>query len=188
MATDAQALAGSQPDFRALVAGGFFSANPFDHSVPRSIRTNNPGALNITPWQRTRPGFAGETEQDGSANHNVTTIYEAPEYGVGSWFFLLSDRYDFKKLGEFSLVQLAQRYAGQDSGNAVRDYIDGWTALSHGALTASTVISLDSDLQLLTLAKAMFAFEAGRTSPLLDDQILFGIQNERNGTVSTLVS
>jgi hypothetical protein len=84
---------GTNTQFGSLIPGGFFSSDPFNHSVPRSIRTNNPGALNISSWQRTRPGFVGVTESDGSSNQNVTTIYRTPEHGVGSWFHLIKDIY-----------------------------------------------------------------------------------------------
>ena len=47
--------------YASLVPGGFFSADPFDLSVRRSIRTNNPGALNVSAWQRAYAGFKDVT-------------------------------------------------------------------------------------------------------------------------------
>src|SRR5262245_45962999 len=72
------------PACGCLVPGGAFRADPMDLSCPRSIRTNNPGALNFSDWQTSRPGFIGKTQPDGSANHNVTTIYRTPEHGIAS--------------------------------------------------------------------------------------------------------
>ena len=68
--------------FGSLVPGGFFSADPDDLNVHRSIRTNNPGALNFSSWQKSRLGYVGITQPDNSPDHNVTTIYRTPEHGV----------------------------------------------------------------------------------------------------------
>ena len=40
------------PKFHSLVPGGYFSSTPFDTKLKTSIRTNNPGALNVAPWVR----------------------------------------------------------------------------------------------------------------------------------------
>jgi hypothetical protein len=169
--------------FGTLVSGGFFSSDPSDHSVPRPIRANNPGALNMSSWQRTRPGFVDVTEPDGSSNHNVTTVYRTPEHGVGSWFHLLVDIYGFHVAGNFMIQQLAQHYAGTATGPSVTDYINGWLHFGGGALTAATVINLYDDAQMLILAKAMFSHEAGTVTPLHDDQIAYGIARERAGNL-----
>lgn len=169
--------------FGSLVPGGFFSSDPFNHSVPRSIRTNNAGALNISSWQRTRPGFVGVTEPDGSSSHNVTTIYRTPEHGVASWFHLIKDIYGFGAAGSFTVEELAKRYAGTASGPAVTAYTDGWRHFSGGTISAATVISLASDEDMLALAKAMFGFEAGVTTPLHENQIGYGVAHERAGTL-----
>jgi uncharacterized protein (TIGR02594 family) len=174
---------GTLSRFGSLVPGGFFSSDPFNHSVPRSIRTNNAGALNISSWQRTRPGFVGVTESDGSSNQNVTTIYRTPEHGVGSWFHLIKDIYGFGDAGNFRIDELAKRYAGSAAGPEVTAYVNGWSHSSHGKIVAATVISLASDEDMLTLAKAMFGFEAGIVTPLHDDQITFATAHERAGTL-----
>src|ERR1700716_908249 len=101
--------------FTSLVPGGFFSSNP-DSNDKRSIRTNNPGALNISSWQRSRPGFVGVTADDGKGN--VTSIYCAPEYGVASWYHLLAVIYDFARTGSFTIQQLARKYAGKDAAQS----------------------------------------------------------------------
>ena len=61
--------------FGTLVKDGWFSATPDDTGISRAIRTNNPGALNMSAaWQRMRPGFVGQTPADAAGN--VTTIYQ----------------------------------------------------------------------------------------------------------------
>jgi uncharacterized protein (TIGR02594 family) len=167
--------------FGALVPGGFFSAEPMNLGVPRSIRTNNPGALNFTPWQAARKGFVGKTQPDPSPQRNVTTIYRTPEHGVASWFHLLSIKYGFAAAGSFAIRTLAQRYAG--SGGDPDKFVRAWVALSEGTLTSTSVIDITDDTAMLRLARAMFRNEAGKPTPVDDDQILFGIQRERSGTL-----
>lgn len=165
--------------FGSLIAGGFFSSDPDDMSVPRSIRTNNPGALNVTGWQRTWPGYAGSTDSDGSPNQNHTTIYRTPEHGVAAWYHLVADLYGFAPGVGFSLRDLAARYAGRDADTATVDgYVSGWTAKSGGTLPSQLDLSVSG--VPLQLARAMFAFEAGRPSPLLDVQITAAISWEFN--------
>jgi D-alanyl-D-alanine carboxypeptidase len=163
------------------VPKGFYSDNPDDHSVPRSIRTNNPGALNISGWQKTRQGFVGVTEPDQSGNQ--TTIYRTPEHGIGAWFHLLSVIYGFGKKPSFRIGELAQRYSGRDSGAVVDAYVAGWSGNSHGTINAQTDISLADDAQTLNLSRAMFRHEAGKESPLHDDQISYAVVHERDGTL-----
>ena len=127
-----------------------FSSNPDDHAVPRSIRTNNPGALNFSKWQRGRPDYVRNTESDGSADKNITSIYRRPEHGVGSWFHLISDIYDFASAGSFTLANLAQRYTGRDSGDSVTNYINGWCHASGNTLTPETTTDVTSDQQMLS--------------------------------------
>jgi hypothetical protein len=67
--------------FGTLVKDGWFSATPDDTGISRAIRTNNPGALNMSAaWQRMRPGFVGQIPADAAGN--VTTIYQTPEQGI----------------------------------------------------------------------------------------------------------
>ena len=167
--------------FRALVPGGFFSAEPMNLAVPRSIRTNNPGALDFTSWQAARPGFFGKTQPDASPDANVTTIYRTPEHGVASWFHLLSEVYGFGAAGSFGIRALAGKYAGDPA--KIDNLVAAWVQLSGGALTPTSVIDIAEDTAMLQLAKAMFFNEAGKPTPVRDDQILFGIQNERSGTL-----
>ncbi len=168
--------------FDALVPGGFFSHDPDDLKVRRSIRTNNPGALNFSNWQKSMRGYVGITPPDSRGNR--TTIYRTPEHGVGAWYELLANRYGFAARPSFSLEELARKYAGGNASPAdVRAYINGWSKASGGKLTGSSTFHIPSTNELLTLGKAMFHHEVGRPSPVSDAQIRFGIDNQRNGTM-----
>jgi hypothetical protein len=170
--------------FTALVPGGFFSSDPNKAGVPRSIRTNNPGALDKSTWQETRPGFVGVTADDGHGNQ--TTIYCAPEYGVAAWYHLLAAIYNFSEAGSFTINLLARRYAGQGAAQAaVDEYVRAWCVLSEQPLNGESVVRLSDDTDMLNLARAMYKNEAGVATPLSNNQILFGIRNERSNSMPT---
>jgi N-acetylmuramoyl-L-alanine amidase len=170
--------------FDALVSGGFFSHDPDDLKVKRSIRTNNPGALNFRPWQKSMRGYVGITPPDNSPNRNRTTIYRTPEHGIGAWYELLANRYGFAARPSFTLQELARKYAGGNASPAeVRAYTRGWSKASGGALNEASVFHMRDTDELLTLGKAMFEHEIGRASPVADAQIRFGIENQRSGTM-----
>jgi Putative peptidoglycan binding domain len=170
--------------FDSLVPGGFFSHDPDDLKVRRSIRTNNPGALNFSTWQKSVRGYVGITPADKSPNHNRTTIYRTPEHGIAAWYILLADRYRFGAAGRFSLEGLAKKYAGSGANAAdVSTYTKGWSKASGGALTPTSVFHLRSTDELLQLGKAMFAHEIGKASPVSDAQIEFGIDHQRDGSM-----
>jgi hypothetical protein len=172
--------------FDSLVPGGFFSHDPDDLSVRRSIRTNNAGALNYSSWQRNVRGYVGMTPPDNSPNRNRTTIYRTPEHGVAAWYILLADRYGFGAAGSFTLETLARKYAGGGASDAdVRTYTSGWSRASGGTLTATSVFHVQSTDELMALGKAMFTHEVGRKSPLKDEQIRYGIDNQRSGSMPT---
>ena len=168
------------PNYRSLTANGFFSSAPFDLSIPRAIRTNNPGALNVTKWQRAFPGFVGVTAPD--AKGNVTSIYVSPENGIGAWHHLFTDRYGYGANGQFTLQELAGRYAGIDDLDhpAVKGYVAGWLKWSPG-LANQPEIQLSDDNDMVLLARGMFSHEAGRRSPLHDDQVVEGLRLKRAG-------
>jgi hypothetical protein len=171
------------PNYRSLTPGGFFSATPFDLSIKRAIRTNNPGALNISAWQRIYPGFAGVTQPDHAGN--VTAIYVTPEHGVAAWHYLFTSRYGFGEQGSVVLQELVRRYAGVPTVDhpAAQTYVRGWTRASGTALKKDTLLSFADDASMLPLAKAMFAHEIGAASPLKDAQILKGLALKRSGTL-----
>jgi peptidoglycan hydrolase-like protein with peptidoglycan-binding domain len=164
--------------FDALVPGKFYSSDPDILSVKRSIRTNNPGALNFSAWQRSMKGYVSLTPPDSAGNR--TTIYRTPEHGVAAWYELIANRYGFGQAGSFTLAQLARKYAGpRASQQAVNTYVQGWSRASGGALTADTIFRTASDSEMLALGRAMFFHEIGRASPLHDDQVRYGIQKQR---------
>jgi hypothetical protein len=176
-----QNLGALGPHYRSLVANGFFSSDPNDMSVKRSIRTNNPGALNISNWQQNFPGFVGVTAPDHVGN--VTSIYVTPEHGTAAWYNLLTDRYGYGEAGTFKLIQLAMRYAGvtSETDPAVTAYVNGWRQSSGNKLDRDSVTDLADDDQVLLLARAMFGHEIGAPSPLHDDQIVKAVQLKRGG-------
>jgi len=168
--------------FTSFVTGGFFSSNPDDLSVRRSIRTNNPGALNISAWQKKRLGFAGITGDDGKGNR--TTVYSAPEYGIAAWYHLLAGVYGFAKTGAFTIADLARKYAGAGAAQSTIDnYVATWCKFSDLPLNRNSVVQLNDDNQLLNLGCAMYRNESGVKIPWSNAQILFGIQHERNATL-----
>lgn len=170
------------PEYRSL-SGRYFSADPFDLAVKRSIRTNNPGALNITNWQRRFPGYANVTQPDNQGN--VTTIYWTPEHGIAAWHHLMTDRYGWGASGKFSLETLAKRYAGIDDSNhkAVKSYLAGWRRRSGNVLSGQSILSLDVDGEMITLGKAMFGHECAGTSPIESEQIVMALDLKRRGNL-----
>jgi len=167
--------------FTSLVQGGFFSSNPNSNQA-RSVRTNNPGGINISEWQKTRPGFVNHTGDDGQGNK--TTIYSTPEYGIAAWYHLLAAIYNFGESGSFQIRDLAQNYAGPGAPQSKVDvYINSWHRLSNPPLSADSTVSLSDDDGMLNLARALFTHESGHPMPLKDEQIRFGIQRERNNSL-----
>jgi hypothetical protein len=154
--------------FRALVAGGFYSADPEDRSTPRAIRCNNPGALNTADWTRAWAGFAGE-QLDRVGNN--TAIFEAPEFGVGAWWELMRKYRARKGEAAFTLAYILRNYSGGNMDTA-SDYIAFVSAQS--GVSALSAIDLDNFTDLLPVAKGFFHYEAGQPTPLGDEQILFG--------------
>ncbi|MGB6389857.1 MAG: peptidoglycan-binding protein [Methyloceanibacter sp.] len=170
--------------FDSLVPGGFFSHDPDDLKVKRSIRSNNPGALNYSTWQTRQPGYVGLTPPDNSRNRNRTVIYRTPEHGVAAWFVLLSEKYGFGTAGRFSLAQLARKYAGRGASQAEVDaYVRGWSRASGGRLNADSTFRPRDTGEMLSLAEAMFAHEIGGPSPLSDAQIRYGIDTQRDNSM-----
>jgi len=172
--------------FTALVQGGYFSSDPDtfikgNADTLRSIRTNNPGAINDLSWQHSRPGYVGKTGPDSQGNR--TSIYSAPEYGVASWYTLLADRYKLSQTGSFSVNELAHAYAGAGASQAAIDsYVGDWCRLATTSLKPDSTIHLLDDDEMLSLAHGVFRHEASGILRISDSQILFGIRNQRAGT------
>jgi peptidoglycan hydrolase-like protein with peptidoglycan-binding domain len=157
--------------YRSLIEGGYYSSNPFDRTVPVSIRCNNPGAINGARWEKTYPGYVDTVE---TTPGNKTTIFEAPEYGVAVWWELLR-RYAASRDKVNTVGGIIDRYGGgQDYSNYIQ-FVSKQTGFS-----PSKVIALDNDDDLLTFGKAMFRYEAGRPTPLKDEQIRYGLKLGRS--------
>jgi uncharacterized protein (TIGR02594 family) len=162
------ASASGKPNYRSLVPGGFFSS-PSDKSLPVSIRMNNPGAVNGAGWERTYPGYVETIE---TTPGNRTTIFETPENGVAVWWELMRKYHD---AGATTVGAIINKYGGGQDYSAYVKMVSQWSGYS-----ASKTISLDDDAGLLPFAKAMFHYEAGRPTPLKDDQILYGFALARS--------
>lgn len=164
--------------FGSFVQDGFYSADPSDVRVPRSIRTNNPGALNAADWQTTRPGYVGVTPPDTSSARNVTTTFRTPEHGVAAWYHLLKNVYG---LDHVTLADLARHYAGPHASDEdVEAYVAGWLRWARGSVGRDESLGISDIPKVIELAKAMFAHEAGRPTPLLEEQIKYGIDSFDN--------
>jgi len=157
------------PNYRSLVPGGKFSSTPMDKSSgPVTVRCNNPGAINGATWEISYPGYVDTVE---TTPGNRSTIFEAPEYGVGAWWDLLR-RY---KAGNASTVDaIITKYGGGQDYSAYLQFV-----LKQTGFSADTVIDLDNDQQVLQFGRAMFRYEAGQTLPWSDDQLLYGIRGGR---------
>lgn len=153
-------------NFRSLVPGGFFSADPNNKDVRRSIRTNNPGAINTANWVKLEAGFVGE-QPDGAGNN--TAIFETPEHGVRAWRRLL-ERYQ-ASIGPLSLAKILKRYTG--GGEAYTNYLAFVSAKS--GVSPDALVNLPDLHQMLPIARAFFHYEAGMPSPLSDAQVSFGL-------------
>ena len=167
--------AGTDFEFQSLAPGGFASSWPhkgYQSGNPltlRAVRTNNPGAVNISSWQRTlMKGYIGKTEPDNSADRNETTIYLAPEYGVAMWGYLLRIRYFRGQHAPVTLRQVIDKYRG---GLAPGPYIEGYKRFSNGLLSAEGAIDLYDNRQLAVLAIAAYSHELGFWWPLSDEQM-----------------
>ena len=155
------------------LCGGYFCATPFDKSIPTSIRSNNPGAINGATWERNYPGYVTEVE---TTPGNKTTIFEAPEYGVAAWWHLLRN---YNLGGASTVEQIITRYGGGQDYSAYLKAITDWSGLP-----ASFTIKLDDNPSLMKFGKAMFRYEAGKSIPWSDDQIIAGIKLGQGHAVS----
>jgi hypothetical protein len=156
-------------NYRSLVAGGFFSADPTNHSVPVSIRTNNPGAVNVANWVRAYPGFV---DSRVTTPGNATVVFEAPEYGTAAWWQLLHNYRRALGPADFTLRNVILRYCGRGREREAVEYTAFVSA--QASVNGNMIIDLADHNGLLSIAKAFFWYEAGRRTPLSDEQILYG--------------
>lgn len=157
------------PNYRSLVPGGYFSSTPLDKSTgPVTIRCNNPGAINGAPWETTYPGYVDTVE---TTPGNRSTIFEAPEYGVGAWWELLR-RYRARNVT--TVGGIITTYGGGQDYSAYLQFV-----LKQTGFSSDSTIDLNNDQQVLQLAHAMFRYEAGKAPPWSDDQIVCGIRGGR---------
>lgn len=157
--------------YRSLVRGGYFSSDPRDRSLPVSIRTNNPGAINTASWVRTYPGFVNARV---TTPGNSTAIFEAPEYGVGLWWELLHRYRGDIGATRFSLRNVIFKYCGRGREREAVDYLQFVSARTN--MHGDQLIDIHDFAALLVLAKAFFHYEAGRSSPLKEAQITYGFE------------
>lgn len=156
------------PNYRSLT-GGFFSSTPMDKSTgPVTVRMNNPGAINGAAWEKTYPGYVDTVE---TTPGNRSTIFEAPEYGVGAWWDLMR-RYRARNVT--TVGQIINTYGGGQDYSAYISFVAKTTGF-----TPDTPIDLNNDQQMLRFGSAMFRYEAGRALPWGNDQILYGIRGGR---------
>ena len=133
-------------------------------SAPRSIASNNPGALNFAKWQRSMDGYLGQTLDDGKGN--VTSIYRTPMNGVVAIFHLLLNVYSLGD--EFTLRDIAGRYSGGKQ-SLITSYKKAWA--SNSGLDFDDPISRKSVDDLVRVAVAMFAHESGTGANLTAAQV-----------------
>ena len=168
---------GTEFDFRSLVGvGNFFSGQPdvkYDSSntlTRRALRTNNPGAINISNWQKdSMKGYIGCTLPDRYGNK--TSIYEAPEYGVAAWGFLIRQIYFNGSKENVTVGEIVDKYRGD---NSREPYIDGYKKYSNGKFNQDYKVDLYDNRQLARLAVASYSHEFGSWYPLTDEQLLAG--------------
>jgi D-alanyl-D-alanine carboxypeptidase len=169
---------GTEFNFRSLVGiGNFFSSQPdaeYNSSntlTRRALRTNNPGALNISKWQiDNMKGYVGSTLPDRYGDSTVA--YEAPEYGIGAWGFLLRKIYFSSSKDIVTVGAIVDKYRGPNSRDG---YIDGYMKYSDGRYNEDYEINLYDNAELARFAIASYSFEFGSWYPLTDDQLLAGI-------------
>lgn len=157
--------------------GHFFSSwpdavyNSTNMLTRRALRTNNPGAMNISDWQKKLPGYIGVTYPDNSPNKNQTTIFSSPEFGVTAWGVLLKDKY-FKNVKDpVSVGAIIDKYRGGISRNP---YLAGYAKYSNGELVEDYMVDLYDPIELAKLAIASFSHEFGSWYPLTDEQLTAG--------------
>jgi uncharacterized protein (TIGR02594 family) len=154
------------PNYRSLVPGGFYSSPDKKGQVPASIWSNNPGAINgDAAWVKAQPGFVTTVRIGGG---NPIAVFETPEQGVATWYNLILR---YRNAGVTTLQGVVNRYGG---GQDYSQYVE--FVVSKTGYAAAKQLDPDDLNVLLAIAKAMFWYEAGKATPLTDNQIIYGFQ------------
>lgn len=154
------------PNYRSLVPGGFFSSPDHRGEVNPSIWSNNPGAINgDAAWVKKEPGFVTTVRIGGG---NPIAVFETPEEGVALWYKLIQR---YRANGIKTLQGIVNRYGG---GQDYSEYVK-FVVRKTGYAAAKEIDPEDLNV-LMALGKAMFWYEAGKPTPLKDEQILYGIR------------
>ena len=148
-----------------MVEGGYFSSDPYDKKNPTAIRCNNPGAINSTKHIASLPGYNTASE---TSTGNRTAIFWAPEYGCLCYHDLLKR---YRDAGAVTIRQIIKRYGGGQDYSAYEKFVCKYTGLP-----SNYEIKIDGtdDDALMSFAKGMFRYEAGKETPLSDVQIMTG--------------
>jgi hypothetical protein len=161
--------------------GGFYSDDPYGErnmkSKPVTLRTNNPGAINRSSWQKDLPGYLGNyitsySTVNGKKVPNYTTFYASPEEGVIAYWWLLK-RYRDNYNVRMTPKGIITTYGGGQNYTGYLRYI------TNLGFRENQTIDLYDDSVLLPFAKAMFRYEAGVPIPWSDAQILYGFNAAR---------
>lgn len=159
------------PNYRSLTNGPFSSPDHMHDGTPASVWSNNPGAINGagkdgTPvhWVQKYPGFVQVIFIGG---HNPIAVMETPEQGVALYYQLLVN---YRGLGKTTIKSIVNFYGG---GQNYSDYVVFVANFMH--VSADTEIDLTNDKQVTGLMRAMWRYEAGRSSPLTDAQLAYGM-------------
>jgi peptidoglycan hydrolase-like protein with peptidoglycan-binding domain len=158
----------------AVGTGYFFSSwpnasrDPANCLTARALRTNNPGALNISKWQKNLNGYVGKTLADSAGNE--TTIYQTPENGIAAWGILV--RIVYFKGSKDKVTKIVDKYRG---GNPRKPYLEGYKRFSDGELIEDFEVNLYDNAILTKVAVASFSHEFGSWYPLMDEQLLAGL-------------
>ncbi|MER9183706.1 peptidoglycan-binding domain-containing protein [Mesorhizobium sp. M0767] len=163
--------------FRSAVGIGYFFSSWPDATrdsanclTARALRTNNPGALNISKWQKKVNGYVGRTLPDNVGNE--TTIYEKPEDGVAAWGILIRNVYFKGSKDKVTIGQIVDKYRG---GIPRKPYLDGYKRFSDGELIEDYEVDLYDNTILTKVAVAAFSHEFGSWYPLMNEQLLAGL-------------
>lgn len=158
-----------------ILSGDSIPITVTDSKLPASIKYNNPGAINAVAWVKAYPGYTGVQVIGGG---NPIAIFATPEQGVALYWELLNR---YRKAGAKTVDQIITRYGGGQNYSAYTTFV-----VKQSGLKADYEIKLKGDDEnLLKFAKAMFRYEAGKNTPISDEQIIYGFNLARGTVVPT---